>query len=108
MMLTPNSFSLNNSANPVVTTASGNVSISPGQAVLSGSGTDNDPTDPANGVGSLTLAHGLTMSGNVTVTEPDGQTKGSGTLTISPDGKTISGSTQASDGSSVSWRVTKQ
>jgi hypothetical protein len=103
--ITPNSFSLNNNANPVVTTASGTVTVSPGQAVIAGNGSDNDPTDQSTGVGSLTLIHGLMMSGKVTVTEPDGQTTGNGIITISPDGKTLSGNAQVSDGSSVNWTV---
>ena len=50
--LSPTSFTFTNNASPMLTTASGSITVTPGQAVLSGSGMDNDPNDPTTGVGS--------------------------------------------------------
>jgi hypothetical protein len=106
--LTPTAFSLENSATPASISGNGTVTVSPGKAVLAGSGQDDDPTDQSTGAGSMTITNGLTMSGSVTTTEPDGQNTGTGTLTISADGKTLTGSASVTDGSTVKWTVTRQ
>jgi hypothetical protein len=123
-----NTFSLLSSNDLTATTinATGNANInnpSPGQAVITGLGTQgtNPVSEQATGTVTFTpteaflpagpSAEGapLTMSGNVMITDlGDGtRTNGSGMLTITPDG-TMSGSARSNAGDLITWSAQLQ